>query len=245
MSHGSSHSHGDGSGGSSPTPTIPFNPTTYPAGSNDALVTQVTGNFMVQVQELCSAESAALLICDLENVIVDKCDATVSCSNSANTVTWSCQAAQAADAVAAAITKAHFSPDQAKSVQTLTSVYSNTPGYDPNDLGVLTRIYASQRCNARTFSQQSVVFPLIQLTDCTGDVVTAANSMDAVTRCSMGVLSELIPPDPAANSLPYPAPIWENGLVMSMVCGAAFIVICAGILGAVGIAHAPALSKKP
>jgi hypothetical protein len=211
------------------------------------LVTELTDKFLIQVRDICSAEAAAILVCDLQNVVINKCSATVSCENDGSATSYVCQADQAAKAVEQAFLASTTEPtaDQTQSIATLTQPFSNQPGYDPTNAASMAYIYALQRCNSRVFSQQSTVLPLVQLTDCTGAVVTGLNSLNTLTRCNMGVLSELVPPDPVAlQDIAEPVPIWQNALQMALLCGIFLVIVCAAILGAVGIANPPAKSMS-
>ena len=211
---------------------------TYPADSNDALVTELTGNFLVQVQALCSSEAAAILVCDMQDVSLNKCSATVQCSNESNMRSYACNAQQTATALTDAFSKLGQAPtaDQAASIQTLAGAL---PGATGSSTGQLVALYAKSRCNLRGFSQQDVVYPVIQLTDCSGDTITALNQMDSMTRCSVGALSELVPPDPIPiNSLGGGVvPVWDNALSMTIMASIAAVVLCIGILAAVAIAN--------
>ena len=213
--------------------------TTYPAGSNDALVTQLTKNFLLQVHDQCSSETAAILVCDMQNVLLNKCRASLSCTNTGDLKSYVCAAGQAADALVKSFGSLTTppTPAQIESMRTLTSSLQTTPGYDPNDPGSMAAVYMTQRCNSRLFSQQSTTLPIVQLTDCSGDIITALNSLDATTKCAMGSLSELVPPDPEPVVSDRPVPLWDNPLIMTLLaCGAA-IILCAAALAAVGIAR--------
>jgi len=219
-------------------PSMDTSASTYPVGSNDALVTELTGNFLVQVQTICSSETAAILVCDMQDVSLNKCSAALQCENDSSMQSYSCNAQQTAQALADSFSKLGSAPtaDQTGSIQTLTGAL---PGATSSStVGELVGLYAKARCNLRGFSQQDAVYPIIQLTDCSGDTITALNKMDSMTRCSVGALSELVPPDPIAiNDDNGIVPVWENPLTMTtMVCMAA-VVLCIGILAAVAIAN--------
>ncbi len=210
--------------------------------SNTAVVGELTNNFLVQVKTLCSSQAAALLLCDLKDVVLNNCDAVVECDNTAEVKSYMCDAAQTASAFETAFANAQLTQDQQNSIKTLTAGFPNSSAASA---GVQAGLYASIRCDAKSYAEQETMFPLVQLTDCSGVIVTGLNSVDSTTRCNMATLSELVPPDPVPFLATYPAPIWDNALVMTGVGSIAAIMICIAILAAVAIANpAPVSAAK-
>lgn len=205
------------------------------APTNSALLTEVTSNFILNATDVCTNTTADLLVCDLADVVVYKCNAQITCDNKANVQTTACDAAQVVKAVAAAFNSStQVSPSQLADMTTITQALypgNNIPNFVANGTPAanVAAAYITNRCYVNSDVKQAITFPLVMLEDCgkAPAIVTGLNQLDASTRCAVGALSELIPPDPtllSTNTVP-PLPIWENPLNMTLLVCAAVVLL--------------------
>lgn len=216
------------------TTQVDMDPGSSGSLTNSALVTEISRNFIESSAAVCQSTNSVLLVCDLADVVVNHCDATVSCNNSGQVHSITCNADEAAQAMADAFAKAQLSPAQLQAMDTLTTPIVNGPyftgnkgTYTPSNSGSVAAAYITNRCFSSGYTRQSVTFPLVQLTDCTDVTVTGLNSMDATTRCAIGALSELIPPESVLLTAPtsYALPLWENPLLLTLVVAGGLILL--------------------
>lgn len=196
--------------------------------SNTSVSRKLTNNFLAAVGVNCSSETAAVLVCDFENIVAFNCDATLTCANSSNITSKVCDAPQTAAALVQTFAATPLSADQSAAMQTLTIPYIAGEGSAPSDQAAA---YIASRCQDNVSSAQSVAFPKVMLTDCHGVTLTGINSLDLKTRCAVGALSELVPPDPVLLSeidVP-PVPIWENPLQLTITVTAAGVVLAIAV----------------
>ena len=202
-----------------------------------ATATALVNNFYTKVTAKCQVEAAEILVCEIDDIIMDHCDATVGCENRANLRTIMCNPQQVVDAAVAAATETDIPAPVKKNVATLTAGFDPAPNVSRDAPPVAQQIaaYMNLRCAANLFSQQAITFPLLRLTDCTEAVVTGLNELDEQARCSMNALSELVPPDVIVGGGDGSAtPIWKDPVHMTLLaCGAFLIIVlgaCAGTL---------------
>lgn len=198
-------------------------------GSNSQLLEQVTSNFIAAAAAECYTTNADILVCDLADVVVYHCSGTISCGNTANVTTTTCDSAGVAKALLAAFDKAVVSPSQLQDMVTITTPLdgeNGTPQFDPTDPASVAAAYVTSRCFVNTYARQAVGFPNVLLQDCGSVTVTGLNTLDEKTRCAVGALSELIPPEPVFLGGPkVPLPIWQDPVHLTLVvCGAAILI---------------------
>ena len=201
--------------------------------SNSALLEEVTSKFILAASTTCSTTAANLLVCDLADVIVYKCSGTLSCGNTAKVQTTSCDAEGVDRALAAAFNAAPgISQDQLTSMATIVTPLdggNNVPSFanPAQAAAAYASVYITNRCFLNSYTRQAVGFPLVVLQDCSGVTVSGLNTLDASTRCAVGALSELIPPDPVllGKSTAPALPIWENPLKLTLLVGGAAILL--------------------
>jgi hypothetical protein len=202
------------------------NPATTPV-SNTALATNVGNDFFSAVQATCETKDAALLICDMQDIVLTHCRANITCENKATVTSVTCDPQQAAQALSEAFNKNAVAPAQLGAMQTLGGPLAKGGGL-PTTAGGIADLYAQVRCSSDSYASQTIVFPKIVLSDCSGVTITGLNELDATARCAFGTISELVPPDPEPLSSSPPVPIWENPLHMTLLMGGCLVLIVLG-----------------
>jgi hypothetical protein len=205
------------------------------------VATTMTNGFLSQVKATCLAENAAILVCAIDDVIMDHCSGTVTCTNDAALKSVQCNPAQVVAAAVAAAQAAAPPGDVVTTMTTLTRGFPVPSGAEgTGDAAIATASYLALRCAAKNFAQQAVTFPLLDLRDCSRVTITGMNQLDEEVRCAMNAISELVPAD--TLGAPPPKPIWDNPVTMTLLAGGAFLLI---VLGASigGVLHASDVAK--
>jgi hypothetical protein len=192
---------------------------TYTTAANS-----LTGNFLTQVQATCAAQASTIMVCDMSDITIKRCNINLTCDNSGSVNTYTCSPSQVVAAILAAAAQTTVPPDAAANIATLTANFPNVdvpPGTDPVSQAMAQ--YIATRCNESVIAAQAVSLPRFDVTDCKQDNITLLNQLDASVRCSVSAISELIPADPLPT--PYPTPLWKEPLQLSLVLGGAILLM--------------------
>jgi hypothetical protein len=209
------------------------------ADTYTAAASSLTGNFLTQVQATCAAQASTIMVCDMSDITIKRCNINLTCDNTGSVNTYTCSPSQVVAAILAAAGQTTIPPDAAANIATLTKNFQFPqgvgvpPGTDPVSQAMAQ--YIATRCNESVIAAQAVSLPRFDATDCKQDNITLLNQLDASVRCSVSAISELIPADPLPT--PYPTPLWKEPLQLSLVLGgavllmalAAFLISC-GVL---------------
>lgn len=209
----------------------------------------IAAKFVAATRTSCSPHDAALLVCDMGNVRVEKCSASLTCTNTAKVQGLDCTIlpGQLTQAVADTLKALDLS---ASDMQALTDVLTNkappssfVPG--SGSLAALEQAvagateYINIRCNPTLISDQSVSFPVVTLEDCSGDTLTGLNQLDQTTRCAAGALEEFLAPLGSQTST-----TWNDGLTLSSPVVIAALVVLFAVLVVVGAMTGKTLASK-
>jgi hypothetical protein len=197
------------------------------ADTYTAAASSLTGNFLTQVQATCAAQASTIMVCDMSDITIKRCNINLTCDNSGSVNTYTCSPSQVVAAILAAAGQTTIPPDAAANIATLTANFrfpqgvGVPPGTDPVTEGMAQ--YIATRCNESVIAAQAVSLPRFDATDCKQDNITLLNQLDASVRCSVSAISELIPADPLPT--PYPTPLWKEPLQLSLVLGGAVLLL--------------------
>ncbi len=185
----------------------------------------LTSNFLTQVQATCNAQVSAIMVCDMSDITIKRCNADLTCDNSGSVNTYTCSPQEVVTAVLAAAGQTAIPDDVAASMAALTAGFADPPGLPSNASPAVKAMaqYISTRCSESVIAAQAVSLPQLQLLYCKSDRINLLNQLDANVRCSVSAISELVPPDPLPTT--YPTPIWKEPLQLSLVLGGAMVLI--------------------
>jgi hypothetical protein len=194
------------------------------ADTYTAAASNLTGNFLTQVQATCAAQASTIMVCDMSDITIKRCNINLTCDNTGSVNTYTCSPSQVVAAILAAAGQTTIPPDAAANIATLTANFPRVDvplGTDPVSQAMAQ--YIATRCNESVIAAQAVSLPRFDATDCKQDNITLLNQLDASVRCSVSAISELIPADPLPT--PYPTPLWKEPLQLSLVLGGAVLLL--------------------
>jgi hypothetical protein len=184
--------------------------------------------YLTSITATCEAQTSNLLVCNMNNIKVRKCNVDFTCENDGSVKTQTCSPDQIVAALSQAVDSLSVPvPDDVTAgLKTLTAGMgpAGTTAPAQTVTEAMTR-YMTTRCSQNASTQQTVSIPQLYLDICKNDVVTLLNQLDEDVRCTVSAISEMIPLD--ALPTQYPVPTWDKPTDLSWVVTGSVLVMVA------------------
>jgi hypothetical protein len=187
----------------------------------------LSSEFLKNTQVSCTTRQENISY-NYVNLTAMNCDATVNLINKSHATSMSCDLskinAQLAGLVATLANNATGA--NAAIEASLTSA-----GVDGVSLQSRVETYLNARCTATAISTQSVIFPSVVLSDCSGVNITALNSLDSTASCGLSKATELLQASGLGTPIKTPKPKLSGGTVTALIVVFVGVLVLALVVG--------------